>query len=121
MAKVSEAQFRKALYPLLEPLRGKVFSVTGPGRSGAIAAVYSSHYLGIPFIPFYRGSFNPKLLPVLIVDTAINTGRTMRKAERRVKGQSVLLTVFKEPPIVRFWYERFHRGFGYSVKFKVAA
>jgi len=115
--KITEQKFRKALYGYLEPLRGKVNSCTGPGRSGAIAAVYASHYLGVPFIPFYRGTFDEKLTPVLIVDTATNSGRTLRKAERRVKASSVVLAVFQEPPIVRFWYERWHRGNGYSVKY----
>jgi hypothetical protein len=116
MKKISELTFRKALYAKLEPLRGKVHSVTGPGRSGAIAAVYVSHYLGIPFIPFYRGTFDRKLVPVLIVDTATNTGKTLRRAERKVKAACVVVSVYREPPIVRFWYERFHKGFGYAVK-----
>jgi hypothetical protein len=80
-------------------------SVTGPGRSGAIASVYASHILRIPFIPF--GAVVPKRLGcLLIVDTASESGATMRKAARRY-GDSlpVCVVAFQEPPRVAFWYE----------------
>jgi hypothetical protein len=80
-------------------------SVTGPGRSGAIAAVYASHLLGIPFIPY--GSKVPEHLgQLLIVDTASESGATMRKAARRYEHcDPVCVVAFQEPPRVMFWYE----------------
>lgn len=83
-----------------------VGSVTGPGRSGAVASVYASHYLGIPFIPF--GAKVPAHLgDLLLVDTARESGRTLRKAVRRYSDEVNVLVVvaFEEPPRVAFWYE----------------
>lgn len=103
---VSEAEFRARLAGVLATADlGNVGSVTGPGRSGAIAAVYASHLLGVPFIPF--GSTPPAHLGrVLIVDTARESGRTLRKAERRYEAASpIVIAVYEEPPRVVFWYE----------------
>lgn len=103
---VSEAEFRARLAGMLASADlGDVGSVTGPGRSGAVAAVYASHLLGVPFIPF--GSPAPAHLGrVLIVDTARESGRTLRKAERRYEAaRPVALAVYEEPPRVTFWYE----------------
>ena len=83
-------------------------AVTGPGRSGAVAGVYASHLMGIPFIPFGQPCPD-KLRPLLIVDTARKSGRTLRKAERRYGGACVVAWVFDEPPRIRFWYEIGHR------------
>ena len=79
--------------------------VTGPGRSGAIASVYASHILGVPFVPY--GSTPPLHLGrALIIDTARETGATLRKAERRYESANPLVLVcFEEPPRVAFWYE----------------
>lgn len=78
--------------------------VTGPGRSGAIASVYASHLLGIPFIP-YRQKVPDKLRPVLVIDTATWTGATIRKATRLYGSDAIMLSCYHEPPMVRFWYE----------------
>jgi hypothetical protein len=78
--------------------------VTGPGRSGAVAAVYASHILGIPFIP-YRQKVPDKLHPVLVIDTARWTGATIRKATRLYGSDAIMLVCYHEPPMVRFWYE----------------
>jgi hypothetical protein len=80
-------------------------AVTGPGRSGAIAAVYASHILHVPFIPY--GSVAPAHLGrLLIVDTARESGRTLRKAASRYSDADPLVVVaFEEPPRVTFWYE----------------
>ncbi len=95
-------EFMAMLHDILEGCTAK--AVTGPGRSGAIAAVHASHHLGIPFIPFGK---NTPIRPLLIVDTAVESGRTMRKAWRKYGGKDVeLRAAFYEPPRVKFWYER---------------
>jgi hypothetical protein len=102
---VSEEEFRLALWSklLFEDL-SDVGSVTGPGRSGAVAAVYASHLLGVPFIPY--GQPAPELGRLLIIYTARESGRTLRKAERRYAGtNSIVIATFEEPPRVAFWYE----------------
>jgi hypothetical protein len=48
---VSEPEFDCAIRAMLADLEG-IGSVTGPGRSGALAAVYASHILGVAFIPY---------------------------------------------------------------------
>lgn len=96
------AHLRLALAQSL--LAGTARSVTGPGRSGAIAAVYASHMLGIPFLPFGQ----PGPSPILVIDTAQRTGATLRKAVRRYEELGMVaasLAVLEEPPRVRFWYE----------------
>ena len=100
---VSEPEFRDRIR---EQLRGccDFAAVTGPGRSGAVAAVYASHILGIPFIP-YRARVPSKFEgKMLVIDTARWTGATIRKAARLYPGARIL-TVYNEPPMVRFWYE----------------
>jgi adenine/guanine phosphoribosyltransferase-like PRPP-binding protein len=105
---VTEAEFAAALRAALEHSvqAGTARSVTGPGRSGAIASVYASHMLGIPFVPF--GAPGPS--PVLIIDTATKTGRTLRRALRRYDRLGMVaggFAVFDEVrgDRVRFWYE----------------
>ena len=99
---VSETEFSDAIRMRL--LGVKARAVVGPGRSGAVASVYASHILGIPFIPY--GTECPEhLRPLLIVDTARKSGATLRKAERRYGGDCVVVHVFDEPPRLRFWYE----------------
>ena len=104
MIVVSEDNFKSVFFSHLMRFKGKVESVTGPGGSGAIAAVYASYFLHVPYFPFRK---NPSvcLKPVLVVDTASMTGKTIRKALRKMGGGAYGLYVFKEPPIVRFWYE----------------
>lgn len=100
---VSEAEFSAAIR--LRLLGVKARAVVGPGRSGAVASVYASHILGIPFIPY--GTECPEhLRPLLVVDTARKSGATLRKAERRYGGDCVVVHVFNEPPRLRFWYEK---------------
>lgn len=80
------------------PAIDDVGSVTGPGRSGAIAAVYASHLLGVPFIPY--GQKAPLHLGrLLIIDTATESGATLRKATRRYEDATPLvIAVYHEPP-----------------------
>jgi adenine/guanine phosphoribosyltransferase-like PRPP-binding protein len=98
---VSEPEFASRIREVLaEHDLTDVSYVTGPGRSGAIAAVYASHLLGIPFVPF--GQKAPG--DVLIIDTARQSGKTMRKAMRRYETLHGI-AVYEEPPRVHFWYE----------------
>ena len=103
---VSEAGFAERIKTVLrDPKFDDVGCVTGPGRSGAVAAVYASHILGVSFIPF--GQKPPiELGRVLVIDTARETGRTMRKAESKYAAHDpISVVVFEEPPRVGFWYE----------------
>lgn len=103
---VSEAEFSVAIRAALNGVEADC--VTGPGRSGAVAAVYASHILGIPFIPY--GQRIPENLPrLLIVDTATESGATLRKAVRKYNAlylpEPLVVAVYQEPPRVMFWYE----------------
>lgn len=100
---ISEPEFDLRIRELLSGVDAGY--VTGPGRSGAVAAVYASHILHIPFIPF--GSPAPVHLGrLLLVDTARESGKTLRKAERKYEYASPLVIVcYEEPPRVAFWYE----------------
>lgn len=103
---VSESEFHEKVKAVTQNMQAANYGcVTGPGRSGAIAAVYVSHKLGIPFIP-YGQDIPAKLQPVLVVDTASWTGRTARKAARRYNTPS-WIAFYKERPVemVKFWYE----------------
>lgn len=102
---IQESEFRTAMYNALDNFKkSNVKYVTGPGRSGAIAAVYASHYLTIPFIPstFKTSFFNKN--EVLVVDTAMLTGATVRKCMKKF-NTSFSVVPFIEPPLVKFWYE----------------
>lgn len=105
---VSEQEFdhRVSTHLALAPeLFRKFKSVVGPGRSGAITAVYVSHKLGIPFMPWGQ-DIPEKLQPVLVVDTATWTGRTLRKAAKRYGGAPfIAFFVEKRGTMVKFWYE----------------
>ena len=106
---ISPERFLKDLNEVLNqhPIVHKCRMVVGPGRSGAIASVYASHLLNIPWLP-YGAKCPEKLQPLLVIDTAILTGKTIRKCESKYnkKGiDTVMLWVYNEPPIVRFWYE----------------
>ena len=77
--------------------------------------MYASHYLRVPWFP--TGVPVPfTLWPVLVIDTAIKTGASLRKAARRATGltepgtAAILLAAFTEPPRVRFWYEEWPRA-----------
>lgn len=82
----------------------EINSVTGPGRSGAITSSYASYLLEIPFIP-YGENISEKLKPILIIDTARKSGRTLRKAQKKYGNDCIITYLYDEPPRVRFWYE----------------
>lgn len=106
---VSEAEFSETIKQTLNDPFYKTFrGVTGPGRSGAVAAVYASHILGVPYITFK--STTNKVSPLLLIDTATYTGKTMRKATNWYNGFGVdvhPLALYHETPknLVKFWYE----------------
>lgn len=101
---VSEEEFNTELRKKLNELPWNLGCVLGPGRSGAIAAVYTSHILGIPFIPYGQGI--PEGFRPLIIDTATESGATLRKAAKKYKQYNpVAAAVYQEPPRVAFWYE----------------
>lgn len=103
---VSEAEFAQELRRVLDMYPTEdVGCVVGPGRSGAVAAVYASHLLRVPFIPY--GAKAPLHLGrLLIIDTASASGRTLRKAKARYGADdAIVVAIFDEPPRVAFWYE----------------
>lgn len=102
---VSEAEFQDRIRTMLRHHVGRFGCVTGPGRSGAVAAVYASHILGVPFIPFGQKPL-AALGPILIIDTAAESGKTLRKAARKYSyAGAVAMACYHEPPRVMFWYE----------------
>ena len=107
MKTITELEFQEALTETLKhPYSHQVNSVTGAGRSGAICAVYVSHCLRIPFFP-YGTEIPDNLRPTLAMDTASNTGRTLRKAMKKYNTK-YSLAVFNEVECgrVKFWYEK---------------
>lgn len=105
---ISEQEFKNKI---IEKLNGiNVDCVTGTGRSGAIASVYASHILGIPFIPY--GQFPPlKFSRLLIIDTATQSGRTLRKAAKKYSNYDIItIACYNEPPRVKFWYENINKN-----------
>ena len=102
---ISEEEFSIRIQEVLQdPIFNSVGWVTGPGRSGAIAAVYASHILHIPFVPF--GSEAKHLERPLIIDTARQSGATLKKAIRKYQHLNPISCVlYEEPPRVAFWYE----------------
>lgn len=106
MLTITESQFSERVRTLLDDRQYDcIGSVTGPGRSGAIAAVYASHILRVPFIT-YGGTPPWRHGKLLIIDTAIESGATMARAVRRYGAERTLtLACYTEPPRVMFWYE----------------
>lgn len=108
---VTEAEFSERIRaitktsPIFTVSNSRFGCVTGPGRSGAIASVYASHILRIPFIPFGQ-EIPESLRPVLIIDTARASGETLRKAAVKYRyADPRVVACFEEPPRVGFWYE----------------
>lgn len=110
---ITEAEFFAKLKTLLDEWWGDmgrihktkpIRSVMGPGRSGAIASVYASHYLGAIWLPAAMRIVPRVLRPVLVIDTASQSGASLRKLASRVKAE-YQLALFTEPPRVKFWYE----------------
>lgn len=109
---VTESEFRGVFCAALDEVQGEFDYVTGPGRSGAVAAVYASHYLGLPFVP-YKCKIEGK--KALIVDTAMMSGKTLRKASK-LYDNAPYVYAYLEGPRVKFWYEELSlvRGKGHE-------
>ena len=111
MRRIAEAEFKAAIrLKLSDPhiAWNEFGAVTGPGRSGAVASVYASHILGLPFIP--SGAKHPRERGrLLIIDTAVQTGKSLRKAAARYQLETPLtMAIFDEKANGRvvFWYEK---------------
>lgn len=108
---IDEREFSAEIHCALVDLASSedIGSVMGPGRSGAVAAVYASHILGVPFIP--QGASAPvKLGRLLLIDTASESGATLRKIARKYEyANPITLAIYDEkvPEVgrVAFWYE----------------
>lgn len=111
MTVITEAEFRERVDRYLgwmvdfENGCWRPRAVLGPGRSGAIAAVYVSHLLHVPFVP-YGATLPDSMKDIMIVDAAVNSGRTLRKAAKKYERNWPRVQWFyQEPPRVKFWYE----------------
>ena len=102
---VEPDEFAMRMVPLLT--MPKPGFVTGPGRSGAMAAVYASYLLGVPFVPYGVFACDGT---VLIVDTAAMSGRTIRKSRARYEKRGFDVHTFvafdEAENRHHFWYER---------------
>ena len=108
-SQVSEEQFRKAITIWTAGIGPNDFDfVLGAGRSGAIAAVYASHLTGIPFVAWNNRL--PENSKVLIIDTAKQSGKTLRRAVARYNKlghEAVSLPIYEcDNTHFIFWYER---------------
>lgn len=103
---IEEKEFSERLSMLLLETTFDPDFVTGPGRSGSVAAVYASYILGRPFIPY---GATPPGRKILVVDTASMSGRTIRKAVSKYERQgyeTVGLVAYESDDRHHFWYER---------------
>lgn len=105
---VTHEQFQQEIRSLIINKEDKlkhIQAVTGPGRSGAVAAVYASYILGVPFIPY--GQVFPG--HILVIDTVAQSGKTLRKAVAKLKkthASVTALSVYKQQERLHFWYEQ---------------
>lgn len=100
-----QARFREVLIQYMANSNRVFGYVTGPGRSGAVAAVYASHMVpGLHFIPYgvqIKGKNAPQ---VLVVDTVTKTGATVRRAGRQYDDCFCVAFDGSQERHV-FWYE----------------
>lgn len=111
---IAEFQFREDLEKRMDTfIEGRAINlpwkgVTGPGRSGAVASVYVSYLVGLPYLPW--GVQLPKsMAPVLVVDTVRDTGKTLKKACSSLVKKGINCETFvvydKPAQHLSFWYE----------------
>jgi adenine/guanine phosphoribosyltransferase-like PRPP-binding protein len=108
--RMTEQEWREHFFRALDDIEASQFDfVTGAGRSGAVAAVYASHYLGLPFKPHKSGNYTDDSA-VLIVDTVEYTGKTLRKAKSWYERKGLIAVTayaIKEEHghYFKMWYE----------------
>lgn len=100
---VTEAEFKALIQEIYTDIPSDVEWVTGPGRSGAIAAVYVSYAFGLPFIPYC--SLGPAHKRGLIIDMQPLSSLVRRKAEKRYYGAHIM-SLYDTAADRVFWYER---------------
>lgn len=104
---VSEPEFSTMVAEALKDVEKPDF-IVGPGRSGAIAAVYASYRLHRPFVPFGHPG-GPEGSKVLVIDTVSMSGRTIRKAAARYERMGYVVMALTVVPRNQkrhhFWYE----------------
>lgn len=106
---VTEAEFAERVRAVRDTvIAGKYDLVTGPGRSGAIAAVYVSHATGIPFMP-YKCWISPESKKILVVDTVSMSGKTIRRASRVYDGADTMV-FYEADKKIHFWFEVTPKG-----------
>lgn len=81
--------------------------VTGPGRSGAIAAVYASYFLNIPYVQFGYAA-RPEGAPLVIDITECR--KNFRDADRLYGHLSpIKIALFEIKPYQSFWFKDLRR------------
>lgn len=102
---ITEPEFVTQLRETLaDPVYATVASVTGPGRSGAMASIYASQLLDIEYVPCGR---EPRTGgPILLIDVADTTMYGLNKLAKRYKDyDQVLCLVFEVEKSVPMWFE----------------
>ena len=107
--KMPERVFQRRFKEVLKGVEVEVDFVTGPGRSGAVASVYASHILGVPYKPHKCGNYSLDKR-VLLVDTVKYTGKTLNKARNWYEKRGLEVVVcygFLETKgyYFKMWYE----------------
>lgn len=105
---VGEREFASLLADALKDVTPPAF-IVGPGRSGAIAAVYASYHLHRPFVPYgHKGA--EAGARVLVIDTVSMSGKTMRKAKSRYERLGYVVDAVTVVPQNQkrhhFWFEQ---------------
>lgn len=103
---ISEADFIDRLKLVLEdPEFSHAEWVTGPGRTGAMAAIYASHILNVSFVAYgHRPKANGY---VLVMDILNDNPRTMRRALKHYDiCRPIPCIVFPEIENEGLWFEQ---------------
>ena len=90
MTIVTEADMLEIMRALFasDPLYAKAEQVTGPGRSGAMAALHASYMLNIDHLP--AGRLPLKAGPVLIIDIVASTTSGLHRLAKRYRDHDCI-------------------------------
>lgn len=105
MTLITEAAFQERIEEALADRHGKFAWVMGPGRSGAIAAIYASHILNIPWVPY---GFLPRAKGKgLLIDIAHTNALCLNRAVRRYRTRETeTLLLFHTPDAIPvLWFQ----------------